>query len=213
MAYVALDKFEGYADEANLAGASGGSGWSANWVNSATNLIYSDTAQNYETSGLVSSRVVSNAGNTFYTRTFTAITSGTFQMYVAMRSNSNSAGTNAFTLRSSTGGRINVSLNQEAAGKLSTFSGTWTTIISGISANQWYVVEINADVDAATYTMRAHNGTIWSSLTTSKAFTSSGNIDRVGIGGDTGASSWVDYIDTTNPIVTATTNSNFLLFM
>lgn len=191
MTWVAIDTFEGATDEANLTSWSGGSGWSAAWVNSATNVEYSDTATASE--GTTSARVVSNAGNTFYTRVLTSSISTTGVMYVSLRKSSTSAGENAFSLRSSAGNRVSLKLN--ASGNAVGGSAT----LFAFSANTWYDFRITFDVGAGTYTVAYWTGSAWSAESASQSMGASGNIDRVGIGGDTGSNSWVDNITDTDP--------------
>lgn len=206
--WTAQDTFEGATDEANLTAWSGGTGWSAAWVNSATNVVFSDTATSY--GGTTSARVNSNGGNTFYTRVLSSTVSTTGIMYVAMRKSSTSAGENAFSLRSSVGGRVSVRLT--AAGNID--AGASTRILTGFTANTWYVIRITFDVGAGTYTVAYSTDSFgsagsWSSESASISMTSSGNIDRVGVGGDTGANSWVDYISGTSPFGGAADTSKF----
>lgn len=199
-AWVAHESFEGYTDESDLAGQSGGSGWSAGWVNAATNLERADTATAYQ--GTVSARVVSGGGNTFYTRALTTAESGSGVMYVAMRNSVTNSGINSFTLRSNTGFRTVVQLN--ASGNLTVGSAT---LLAGYSANTWYLIRITYNVAAGTYTGAYWTGAAWSSETASQTMGNSGNLTMVGIGGDTGSGlSFVDYISGTNPIAAPVTN-------
>jgi len=200
MAWVAEDTFEGATDEANLTAWSGGTGWAGAWVNAATNLERSDTATAYD--GSVSARVVSNAGNTFYTRTLSSSTTSGV-VYVALSKSSTSAGENSFSLRSSAGGRAIVRLT--AAGNLQAFGSSGAVnLLAGFTVNTWYVVRITFDTTAGTFTAAYSTGgygTGGTFGTESSSITmfGSGAIDRVGAGGDTGANSWVDYISGTTP--------------
>jgi len=187
MAWVAIEDFNGLSDATNLAGqsGSGASGWSAAWVNSATNLIRSTTDQAFDGSS-ASAEVVSGGGNTFYTRTLTTSISGSGVVYIAMRRTANNSGENAFSLRSSGGNRCGVVMN--SAGNLTVGGET----LVAYSTNTWYVIRITFDVGAGTYTGAYSTGGAYSAETSSRTMGSSGNIDRVGIGGDTGTG--IDYV-------------------
>jgi len=190
MAWVAIETFEGYADEANLAGQTGGSGWSDGWSNAASNTILSDTATASE--GSVSARAVSNAGNTFYTRDLTTAISDAGVIYVSLRKSSTSAGENAFSLRA---GGNRVSCKLDSSGNAVVGSAT----MFSFSANTWYDIRITFDVSAGTYTGAYWTGSAWSAESATQTMGSSGNITKVGIGGDTGSSSWVDNITSVDP--------------
>lgn len=199
MAFVSEENFDSYADEANLAGASGGSGWGGNWTNGAVNLIRSDTAITYQ--GAAAARVItSGGGNTFYTRLLTSAISDNGITYVAMHKSVNNAGENAFTLRSSVGQRCNITMN--ASGNV---TSQGTTILTGYTANTWYVFRITFSVTAGNYTVAYSTDPFGSAGTFSAesstiTMANSGNIDRVGLGGDTHAGTChTDYISATTP--------------
>lgn len=201
MAWVAEEKFETYSDEQDIHGTAGegaGGGWSGNWADVGNNLL-ADNAWSYD--GTFSCRVVSAAGgNTFATHLLaSSISSGTGIIYVAMRKSSTSAGTNSFTIRSSVGFRMNIVM--DASGNVDSRT---TRIITGFTANQAYLFRLTYDYEAATYTVAYStdpNGSAgtFSAESVSIAMANSGALDRVGMGGDTGANSWVDYISASSP--------------
>lgn len=193
MAWVAEETFESFSDETDIDGGGGGTGWSGNWTDLG-NPLYADTATASE--GSVSCRCVSNGGgNTFSSRTLTtSLSSGSHVMYVSLRKSSTSAGTNSFTLRSSAGFRASILMNTSG-----NIVGRTTTIISGYSADTWYDFRLTFDMDAGTYTVAYWTGSAWSAESSSISLAGSGAIDRVSIGGDDGANSWVDNISDTDP--------------
>ena len=202
MAWVAEENFDSYSDNVDIAGKTGGSGWSAGWVNGATELIRSTTDQ--AQGGSVSAEVVSGTGNTFYTRLLTTeISSGTGITYVAMRMSVNNSGTNVFSIRSSAGGRI--SLNFLSNGNIISLA---ETLVTGFTVNIWYVFRITWNFTAGTYTVATSaDGGAYGSESASISMANSGNFDRVALAGDSGSGfSFTDTISATDPLAVVVTH-------
>ena len=196
MSWVAEEDFESYADESDLKTQSGGSGWSAAWTGGA-NTVYADTATASE--GSVSSRTVSNSGNTFYWRTLTTTISTTGIIYYSMRKSSTGSGVNSVALRSSGGGRFQVRLDN--SGNIQAYNQNttaWVTLTS-FSANTWYDIRVTFDVSASSFSVSYWTGSAWATESATFGMQGSGNIDRISVGGDTGSNSWVDKITATDP--------------
>lgn len=211
MSWVAQEDFDTYSN-GDLAGLNGGSGFSGAWVNNATALQSVESSVSYRGGKATSHFDASN--NSFYTRPLTTAISGAFVMYVALRRTGTNAAQLNFSLRNaSNGGRANINFNSSG-----NVTAGGTTIITGYSANQWYVFRITGNAGLTQYTVAyntgaAGSGAAWSSESAAINFSNSGNIDTIGLSSDAG--SITDYYDTitgTDPTA-ATVNGNFLGFM
>lgn len=201
MTWVATDSFDGYST-GNLAGKNGGSGWGGAWVNSAVNVINVSTGAAYD--GANSAAVIANGGNTFYTRLLSA-TANSGVMYFAMRASGSVGGNQVLTLRSSIGFRVGVQMT--STNILLLGGGTTRTVVSGYSTNTWYVIRLTYDT-STNATIAYNTGGGWSSESLTVGFSNSGNIDRVGLGGDTAnVTYYTDYISDTDPFGGAATNA------
>lgn len=202
MAWVAEDTFDSDTD-GDLPGQANGTGWSAAWANGGNGTNYDiQGTTTYQGAKAVLNNTNANA---FVTRTLTTAISDSGVMYFACRPGSNSAGQLVFTLRSSVGGRANVVFNSSG-----NITAGGNTVLTGYSANTWYVIRITFSVTGGTYSAAYSTGTYGSAGTFSAdsataTMTSSGNIDRVGIDKDARvASDYFDYISGTSPFTAAT---------
>ncbi len=215
MAWVAIETFSGYSD-GNLSGNNGGSGWSNAWQASTPEFQVQGTTV-YEGAKAVSC-ASAGGSNPFQTRNLTTSISTSGVVYVAIRRNSTSTGELSFTLRnSSNGARVSVKLN--ASGNMTLGGTTTVTVITGYTANQWYVARITFNVAGNSATMAYSTGTYggggtYSSESSAVTMTNSGDVDQVGLGGDGGSTIYYDYISGTDPLPSLVNKgAGFLNFM
>lgn len=200
MAWVADADFNELSD-GDLPAQSGGTGWSAAWVDSGNGT-------NYDVQGTVTyegAKAVINStnANAFTTRVLSsATTSGV--VYFAARPGNASSGQIVFTLRNAGGGRANV-----VFGATGNITAGGNTVLAGYSAGTWYVIRLTFDSDAGTYSAAYSTGAYgtagtFSADSSSATMGGSGDIDRIGIDKDarTGSDYW-DYISPTSPFVEA----------
>jgi len=200
MTWVAEETFEGYSDEANIAGQTGGSGWSAGWTNNASKIIPSDTALASE--GSVSARTNNGtASNTYYQRLLSTAISTDGVCYVSLASSQQTGGQNAFALRSSAGGRVQTRLYN---GYLQYYNVSWTNI-TPFTNSQFIDVRITFSVTSSNFSVSYWTGSAWATDTSNASMLGSGNIDRISIAGDTGGGNfWIDNITGTDPNASGT---------
>lgn len=197
MAWVAEDDFDSYSD-GDLNTLNGGTGFSGAWTADTDYDIQGTTT--YEGAKAVT-QTSSNGGAT---RTLTTdVASGI--LYVATRANSTMISSDDSTLRlwDTTGSSdIRVLVGWHTGTIKYGSSSTLTTLISSPAANTWYLIEIEL-VAGGNYKLRYHDGTSWSTQTSSLApYTGDGGDVRtvnLNSGGGGGTSLW-DYISPTNPI-------------
>jgi hypothetical protein len=201
MAWVAEENFDSYSD-GDLNTLNGGSGWSAAWSGGTA----------YDIQGSVTyqgAKAVTQTGaNGSVSRTLTTdVASGI--LYVAIRADSTmiSSGDSTFRLND-TAGDVRVVVGWHTTAIKYGSNSTLTTLVSSPSALQWYVIEIELE-SGGNYKLRYHNGTSWSSQTSSLLpYTGSGLDARtVLLNSGASGSSWFDYISATNPIGTSTAPS------
>lgn len=208
MAWTAIENFNSYSD-GDLAGESGGSGWSAAWSNGATAVWNVQGTTVYEGAKGISCN--DGAANPFYSRTLTTAISDNGVVYFAMRKSSAAAGEIAFSLRSSAGSRVQVKMT--AAGNITIQGTTTQTVLTGYSANTWYAFKLTFNVSGATAVVAYSTGTYqgggsWSADSSSVTLQNSGNIDRVGVGGDLGNTNYFDYISSVDPLTSVAVPGN-----
>jgi hypothetical protein len=201
MAWTAVETFNTYSD-GDLAGNNGGSGWSGAWVNAASEVINVQGTTVYEGAKAVSNN---GAGNYFYTRDLSSSVGGDGNViYVAIRRSSTSTGELSFSIRNaSNGSKWAVRLN--ASGNLTLVGATTTTVLAGYSANTWYAIRLTFNVTSDTAvvaysTSGYQSGGSWSSDSSSVAAANTGNVDRIGLGGDLGSTTLYDYISGVDPL-------------
>ena len=196
MAFVCTENFDSYADNDNLNGKSGGSGWTSNWGSTFTGPATVQNTQAY--SGTLSCFSTSDQ----ISRDFTTVTAGT--LYFAFFKTGDD---NMFWLRD---GATNFVATRINGGNLQYLTGggaSWATI-QAVNSSQWYVVGIEIDqtnqsgkarynVDGGTWTAWADGG-------------SGTQANRVLVWGTQNI--YIDSIQPTSPIV-VTVNGNFLAFM
>lgn len=202
MAWQATETFEGL-NVADLAGQGGGSGWTGNWTNAATEVINVSSATTFD--GSRSADVNTNAGSTLYYRVIaTPVATDGNVFYIAMRRSGISAGGDLnVLLRSGTTNRFNFGLKGDQNLKI---AGTTTvTLLSTYSFNTWYTLRIT--LNAASNTMTAAYGAgnyltgfSYSSESSAVTGSNSGDIDRIYINCDPDSGSeFIDYISPTDP--------------
>jgi hypothetical protein len=199
MAWVAEEGFE--YDTGDLAGENGGSGFSAGWVNAATNVIDVTAGEFFE--GSKSAVVVTTGGNTFYTRALTSAANDGV-VYVAIHSGDVSDSTHNISFRnSSNGSRFNVQLHSDGDLKLNGSSAG--TLVSGAVDDTWYIVEVTYNTGGTCTGKAKAAGGSYGSATSDVGFTNSGDINVVGLGGDdtTATSRHIDIISASDPDVAA----------
>lgn len=202
MAWTATDNFNSYSN-GDLAGENGGSGWSGAWSNGATALINVVDSPVYEGAKSIE---LNTTDNTFYTRDLTtAISTNGNILYMVLRRTSTSSGEIANSIRnSSTGNRVGIKMN--ASGNITLVGTTTVTLKTGYSANTWYAIRLTFNVIANTATAAISEGTYqtggtWGSESSAVTMNESGDIDRIGIGGDVGTGQdFMDYISGTDPL-------------
>lgn len=166
MAWVATDDFESGSNGANIAGTSGGSGWSAAWSKegSANDWIYSNSTPISGT--LSASHTPSSASDTGVTRNMTsAVTSGTvtFKVYRT----SNSTGVMYAMVRDSGDAAAGVMLN--ASGNIVDLAGS---TIQAYSASTVYTINIEFDYGTDQYRISVDGGAYSSWINMAAAGTS-----------------------------------------
>lgn len=183
---------------ADLTGQSGGSGWTGAWSGSTNFDVQASVA--YEGANAVSNAGGSNIARTLTTSRVTGI------VYIAMRKSSNSSGGKKSRLRQS-GGGIRVQINMLSSGNIVADASGSVTLVSGYSANTWYVFRITFDTGAGTYTTATSTdafGTAgtFSAESATSTMGSTGNISDVMFDSDTGDTGYWDYISDTTPFTT-----------
>lgn len=196
MAWVAKADFNALTT-ADLTGQSGGTGWSAAWTGS-TNFDV-QTSVRYE-----GAKAISNAGGSNILRTLTTQISGSSDtLYVAMRKTSAVAGGKKFRLRDGASG-IRVQIIMDSSGNILANASGSVTLVSGYSANTWYVFRIKLNTASNTYTTAVSTdvfgsaGTFGAESATS-TMGGTGNITEVMFDSDTGDTGYWDYISDTTP--------------
>lgn len=203
MAWVASDTFDSYSN-GSLSGANGGSGWSGAWSLFSSNWTVQGTTV-YE-----GTKAIEQAGSTdSAARSLSSAITNNGVVYIALRKGTTNDGELSFNLRSSVpSSRAGIKFNS-SGNCVSLDNGT--TIISGYTANQWYVFRITFTISGSsgTYTVAYSTGVYGSSSTfsadtSSINFIGSGtNIARITINSDTSAGTdYADYISPTSPFVT-----------
>lgn len=204
-AWAATETFESYSNGANMNGASGGSGWTDNWATAGSTWIAS-TGSSYQ--GTVGARTTTS----FMQRNFTAISSGTVTLYVALKRTvrgandsrvyvQNTAQNGGIGIHFTTGGNITVER-----------SGGADTIVTSYTADQWYVFRITINRDAWTasvdYSTSAYGtaGTWTTGVTNVAMFGSASNLTNYRYECDNltgGGLYYTDYISPTSPFTAA----------
>jgi len=189
MAWVAEDNFDSYSD-GDLNGNNGGSGWSAAWAGDVDYDVEGTTV--YQGAKAVSG--INANGSIIRTLTSTT-TSGT--VYFAMRMDDTSGdGGILFRNGADTTTYILIKFNTTDIVVSNGFETT-TTYISGFTTGAWYLFEIA--YNGASYDIRYHNGTSWSSPNTYSVDTNSA-IDTIRLNAGNNNDFYFDYISPTNPI-------------
>lgn len=212
MAWTAIDDFESYSP-GNLAGGSGGSGWTGNWTNAATQQIVVSTSQAYD--GVNSAQISNASGNTFYTRAVSSVTSG--DVYFAMYKVATNAPTSAFTLRNTV---ATMSVQLDNAGNIQVLRRTPSlahVTVGSYTANTWYYFHLEFDTTSDQYRVRWTTDGTWGSWTSYYTPRNTNNITLVGLGADsTSSHTYIDGITNADPFAGGggpTTNSGFFAFM
>lgn len=157
--WVATDNFDSYSSGASLDGASGGSGWSGNWTALFATTNTAETAPSGGQGGMCY-RSNTSTGQSFLTRAFSAISSGTLRFRIRVTNTS----PNDFVgvvIESGSSGVFYIRIN---GGNIQWFKGGVYTTIQAVSADTWYTVDI--DFNDATqnnkYRVRVDEGS-WTS--------------------------------------------------
>lgn len=201
-AWAATDAFEDYSNGASMNGASGGSGWTGNWA--ATTWIAS-TADSYE--GSVSARTTTNAMQ----RTYTAISSGTVTMYVALKRTVAGANDSRFyVLNTAQSGGMGIHF--DTSGNIVVSGSTEHTIVTSYTPDQWYVFRVSINRDSWTTTVDYSTDTYGSAGSWTNGVTDAANFGtasdltyiRYECDNLTGGGFWyTDYISDTSPFIAA----------
>jgi len=200
MAFVSEDKFDLYAN-GDLAGKNGGAGWGGAWVNAATQTQSVQGTTVYQ--GQKAVTISNGAGNTFYTRALAAGVSGDGNvLYFAIRRTLNNSGEISISARSNSGVNSRVAVKMNNAGNITLVGTTTVTALTGYSTSTQYAIRLTVNVTAGTATMAYSTGAYgsggsWSAESSSVTLSSTGNIDAIGLGTDTSAST--DTIDAITP--------------
>lgn len=185
MAWVFEDKFN--SDTKSTGDLNGQDSWTGT---TSTDVV---TTQMYE-----GDQAVYCVAETSIRNTFTALSEGV--VYFALRPDNTSGGFNMDFLTGVTGLKIRLSF---VSGPNVTIinGGSTTTVITGFSANVWYLFELTINADD-THDIRYHDGSDWSTPITGLANNTgiTGDIDTVRLNSGTPGSMYVDYISPTNPI-------------
>lgn len=205
MAWVATDNFDSYSN-GDLNGGSGGSSWSTNWSGSTSFDVQGTTV--YQGSKAITN---TNNGEVSIQRTFSAVSDGV--VYFAVRKTSNSAGGFLISLRNSSDSSRGYVFFDNSSNII---AGTGT-VLSGYSANTWYVIRLTFNATLGTYSAAYSTdafGTAgtFSADSTPAVMGNTGDITRIQFAhdydGGTGVTSYFDYISPTSPFVEAPTSIN-----
>ncbi len=200
MAWIATDNFDSYPD-GDLSGQNGGTDWTAAWSGGAGFDVQGTVV--YQGAKAVS--VVRTGAAQEITRDFTAITAGS--VYIAVRVTStalesylmiNEGATSRGYIKH-TGGVISIYDNG---------GGVYQNVATGLSADTWYIVNIEFDDGAQpnNYRARVYNGS-WGSFSSwyqvnGGSYT---NISRIRLQLDTPGTgtAYYDLITPTDPVAAA----------
>lgn len=182
MAFAGNDDFESYTSGNDLNGGSGGSGWSANWTASSTHVKVQNSTV-YE--GSNAADIDCPSGENTAVRTFTA--TGDVSIYVAAQKGTQ-AGSNA-SIALLNGSNWFCYISFLGTGNIiHYYSPSWTseTLVTGYSASQWYVfnIEVDSTSQSNKFRTRVHDGTSWGSFTAWRAAQTAATttVDRVRMG-------------------------------
>lgn len=204
MAWTAVENFNTYAD-GDLAGESGGSGWSAAWDNAATAVINVTGVQAYE--GAKSIEVADGSTFTLYQRDLTSALTGDGNVfYVAMRRSGISAGGDQTIIFRNIASGSRCGLKLAGGGNIQITGTTAVDVLASYSFDTWYALRVTLNVTAGTATAAYSTGTYqgggsWSSESSPVTMTNSGNIDRLQINCDAeSGTEYIDYISGVDPL-------------
>lgn len=200
MAWTGVENFDSYST-GDLAGGSGGSGWSTNWSNGASaQIVVSTTVSD---TGSNSVQISNASGNTFYTRNYTASTSG--DVYFAMYKTSTTAPLSKVTFRNASGGEVG-SIGLDNAGNIEMRDNTPPAFVDvgTYTANTWYYFHVNYDTSTGKYKARWTTTGTWGSWTAEYDLKNTSAWTTLGIGADsTSNHTYVDSITDTDPFAAA----------
>lgn len=193
-AWVAVEDFNSYSDATNLNTLNGGSGWNAGWVETNAGTFKTTAASTYE--GAEAVAVTISTGDNAE-RKLSVAPSGAFTMYVAMRRTLNNLGSSRFDLRD-TADNNTCELIFNASGNVTIGGASPTTIITGYSANTWYVFRVK------------YNGggsSCLAATTTNSTYQGGGTWSADSANGGTRTANDVNYILFDTPTATIATDS------
>lgn len=203
MAWVAEATFEGLSN-ADLNGQGGGSGWDTNWSGSANYDVQNTVA--YE-----GSQGVVNASGSNVQRTLTTGLSGTDNvLYIAARKTSTSAGVWKLRLIDNPVTTILGQVSMNASGNIRARADESVSVLTGYSANTWYVLRITINQTAETYKVAYSTDAYgsagsFSADSSDASFESSGTVGGLQFDADTGNTNYWDYISGTSPFPAGST--------
>lgn len=152
MAWTAIETFEAGTVGADVAGTSGGSGWSAAWAETGAGQLF-DFSTSSPAFGSKCAVAAFAGAQGELSRTFTAITEGTF--YYSMRVSNT---TSNCQMRLQDGANLKLFIRFGATGNITAFGSSGTDIQTYL-ANTWYRLGVAFDCGTDTFTVSVDNGT------------------------------------------------------